>query len=33
MIKGLHHSIDLTDIVQELNQKGLKAKNATIKQK
>jgi hypothetical protein len=33
MIKDLHHSIDPTDIIQELNQKGLKAKNATNKQK
>jgi hypothetical protein len=33
VIKDLHHSIDLTDIIQELNQKGLNAKNATNKQK
>jgi hypothetical protein len=33
MIKDLHHSIDPTDIIQELIQKGLKAKNATNKQK
>jgi hypothetical protein len=33
MIKGLHHSIDPTDIVSCLNQLGLKAKNAINKQK
>jgi hypothetical protein len=33
MIKVLHHSIDPTDIIQELNRKGLKARNATNKQK
>jgi hypothetical protein len=31
MIKDLHHSIDPTYIVQKLNRKGLKAKNATKK--
>jgi hypothetical protein len=31
MIKDLHHSTDSSDIIQELNQKGLKAKNATNK--
>jgi transcription initiation factor TFIIIB Brf1 subunit/transcription initiation factor TFIIB len=33
MIKVLHHSIDQTDIIQEPNRKGLKAKNARNKQK
>jgi hypothetical protein len=33
IIKDLHHSIDQTDIIHELNQKGLKAKNAKDKQK
>jgi hypothetical protein len=33
IIKDLQHSIDPADIIKELNQKGLKAKNATNKQK
>ena len=33
MIKDLHHSINPVDIIKDLNQNGLKAKNATNKQK
>ena len=33
MVKNLHHSIDPTDIINNLNQRGLKAKNATNKHK
>jgi hypothetical protein len=33
MIKNLHHSIDPTDIVNQLNQQGLKATSAVNKQK
>ncbi|PNF20024.1 hypothetical protein B7P43_G05948 [Cryptotermes secundus] len=33
MVKDLHHSIDPIDIVNHFNQQGLKAKNATNKQK
>jgi hypothetical protein len=33
MIKDLGYSIDPTDIIQNLNQKGLKVKNATNKQR
>lgn len=33
MTKGLHHTINPVDIITHLNQKGLKATNATNKQK